>query len=283
MGRHSTYVHVFGMNNFAVFISAVIFVGSRPIWRNMNIIICEDEQLYLKSICQKIDEWKKQMNYFGIEVLCFTSSEDFLEQWQRGLSADILFLDILFGYEVDGMEVARHIRESDQSVPIVFITNSDAYVKDGYAVRAFRYLNKPVSYRDIAQCLDVAYKQYTIAHNEYLILSNVGRRLAIRYEDILCVEAQSPYVLIHLCNQPVPLKIRCRFSDFVQRLPEEPFVLCHRSYVVNIVHVRRIKRNELMLSSGEVLPISRPYLSDVNTAFDSYYQEGSVFVHVDSI
>lgn len=283
VGYLSSYAHTLGMNNFAVFIPVAISVGFRPIWRNMNIIICEDEQLYQKSICQKIDEWKKQTNYLGIEVLCYTSSEDFLEQWRRGISADILFLDILFGHELDGMSVARYIRESDQSVPIVFITNSDAYVKDGYAVRAFRYLNKPVSYGDIAQCLDVAYKQYTIAHNEYLILSNVGRRLAIRYEDILYVEAQSPYVLIHMCKQSVPIKIRCRFSDFVLRLPEEPFVLCHRSYVVNIVHVRRIKRNELMLSSGEVLPISRPYLSDIYTAFDSYYQEGSVFVHVDSI
>lgn len=129
----------------------------------MQIIVCEDELLYQKSIDSKIEQWKQASKYANIKKAFFSSSEDFLEQWKKGLNADIILLDILFSHEMDGMALAKRIRETDQSVLIVFITNSEAYVKEGYAVNAFRYLNKPVCYDDIARCLDVAYKQHMTA------------------------------------------------------------------------------------------------------------------------
>ena len=52
--------------------------------------------------------------------------------------------------------------------------------------------------RTIAICLDVAYMQYTLAHNEYLIISDAGQRLALRHGEILFIEVQSPYVLIYM-------------------------------------------------------------------------------------
>ncbi len=249
----------------------------------MQIVVCEDEQQYQKSIGDKINRWQQNSGYVAIKTLFFSSSEDFLEQWEKGLTVDVIFLDILFGQEMDGMSVAKRIRAADQSVPIVFITNSEAYVKEGYEVRAFRYLNKPVCFDDIAQCLDVAYKQYTISHNEYLILSTTGQRIALRYEDVLFLEAQSPYTLIYAHGKKEAIRIRNRFSELIPKLPEEQFVMCHRSYIVNITHVRRVKRKELTLSNGMVLPISRACTDTVNSVFDSYYQEGGAYIHVDSI
>lgn len=249
----------------------------------MQILICEDELLYQKSIDLKIEQWKQDAEYVNVKKVFFASSEDFLEQWEKGLKADIIFLDILFSHEMDGMSLAKKIRETDQSVLIVFITNSEAYVKEGYAVHAFRYLNKPVSYDEIACCLDVACKQHTIAHNEYLILTSGKQRIALRYANILYLEARSPYTLIHTYEKQKAIQIRCRFSELMTRLPEEQFVACHRSYIVNIIHVRRIKKKELSLSNGVLLPISRPCIEAVNTIFDSYYQEGGLYIHVDSL
>lgn len=249
----------------------------------MQIVVCEDEQQYQKSIGDKINRWQQNSGYVAIKTLFFSSSEDFLEHWEKGLTVDVIFLDILFGQEMGGMSVAKRIRAADQSVPIVFITNSEAYVKEGYEVRAFRYLNKPVCFDDIAQCLDVAYKQYTISYNEYLILSATGQRIALRYEDVLFLEAQSPYTLIYAYGKKEAIRIRNRFSELIPKLPEEQFVMCHRSYIVNITHVRRIKRKELTLSNDMVLPISRACTDTVNSVFDSYYQEGGAYIHVDSI
>ena len=164
----------------------------------MRVIVCEDERFFQKSICEQIDQWIHKTHHEDVNVTLFSSSEDLLDGWQKGIDADILFLDILFHNEMNGLEIAKKIRETDSAVPIVFVTNSDAFVKDGYTVRAFRYLNKPICYEDIAICLDVAYMQYTLAHNEYLIISDAGQRLALRHGEILFIEVQSPYVLIYI-------------------------------------------------------------------------------------
>lgn len=249
----------------------------------MQIIVCEDDSLYQKSLQEKINQWVRESQHDNISVLFLSSSEELLTKWERGLRADILFLDILFDNELDGMEVAKQIRFTDTCIPIVFVTNSEAFIKEGYAVRAFRYLSKPICYDDIAFCLEMAYKQYTLAHNEYFIIAEGAHRIAIRHEEILYLEASSPYTLIWVQSNKEPMKVRFRFLDLQQKLPNELFIPCHRSYIVNIMHVRRVKRHELLLSTGRILSISRSYISDVSAAFDSYYQEGGAFIYVDRV
>ena len=249
----------------------------------VHIVLCEDDPLYLRSIAEKIDQWSQTQCHMDTRIKTFASSEDLLKAWNVGFIADIFFLDIQFQNEMDGMELAKTIRATDMNVPIVFITNSTAYIREGYTVCALRYLSKPISYEDIAPCLDIAYKQYTLSHNEFLILSDAGRRLAVKHADILFLEAQSPYVVISRQAEDTPIKLRYRFSDIVQRLPQELFIPCHRSYVVNLIHIRCLKRAELLLSNDTVLPISRPYVNLLYCAFDSYYQEGCDFFHVDGV
>lgn len=103
----------------------------------LHIIVCEDEVIYQKTMREKIDHWVERNHHEGVKIVVYNSSEDFLEQWEKGLKADILFLDILFHNEITGMGVAKQIRLTDSMLPIVFVTNSEAFVKEGYAVRAF--------------------------------------------------------------------------------------------------------------------------------------------------
>lgn len=241
----------------------------------MHIVVCEDEKIYQNSIQGNIELWIQRTHHADVKANFFSSSEDLLERWNKGLKADIFFLDIIHN-EMNGMEVAKQIHETDKSVSIVFVTNSDAFVKDGYEVRAFRYLNKPILYEDIALCLEVAYKQYTLSHNEYLIISDARRRIALRHSEILFVEAQSPYTVIHMQGRSEPIKLRYRFLDLIPKLPEELFIPCHRSYLVNIIYVRVVKRNVVILSTEAELSVSRSFASHLNDSFDSYYQEGGI-------
>ena len=112
----------------------------------MQIIICEDEPQFQKAIGSKIEAWQQKTNYTNINVQYFSSSEDFLEVWEKGIKADILFLDILFNNEMDGMALAKIIRKTDEALPIVFITNSEAYIKEGYFAfreQSFRHSEHP--------------------------------------------------------------------------------------------------------------------------------------------
>lgn len=248
----------------------------------MNIIICDDDLTYLEKLNTHVELWKKDHHRKEAKVHTFHSSEDLLEQWDKGMKADILFLDILFESEMNGLDLAWTIRQRDEKVMIVFITNSEAYAKEGYAVRAFRYLSKPICHADLALCLEVAYRQYTLAHNEYLILASTGSRIVIRYDQISFIEARSPYIEIHTLrdNSDDIVKIRGTFSILQGKLPEELFVQCHRSYIVNILNVQSIRRDTAYLSTKDKIPVARSRFQDLCNTFDRYYQGGNAS-HVD--
>ena len=238
----------------------------------MKVVICEDEQMYRKSICEKVKKWIDLTEHYDVEVLSFSSSEDFLEQWSKSLQVDLLFLDIQFGSEMNGLECARQIRMSDDSIPIVFITNYESYWREGYVLNALRYLCKPISYSDIAPCLDIAYRQTSIKSHGVFSIHENGCRIALRYSDILYFEARSPHIIVYTAKELSPLRIRFRFNDLIAKLPKSIFLQIHRSYIVNIVHVRCIVKQQLLMSNNNILPISKPYTVGVNQAFDTYYQ-----------
>ena len=56
-------------------------------------------------------------------------------------------------------------------------------------------------------------------------------------------------------------------------LPEE-FVFCHRSYIVNMRYVRSIVKTDIMLDSGEKIPLSRRLYKEVNEKFIRYCMKG---------
>ena len=73
----------------------------------MQVIVCEDERVFQKSICEQIDQWIHKTHHEDVNVTLFSSSEDLLDGWQKGIDADILFLDILFHNEMNGLEIAK--------------------------------------------------------------------------------------------------------------------------------------------------------------------------------
>ncbi len=241
----------------------------------LNIIICDDDPAYLDELETQVHEWTRRNHREEAKVISYRSSEDLLADLEKGLRADVFLLDILFDKEMNGLDLAWEIRKRDQKTMIVFITLSEAYAKEGYAVHAFRYLSKPISFEDLSLCLDVAYRQFTLAHNEYLILSNGGKRIVLRYDQILYIEAHSPHIEIHRFQDVEGIiTIRGTLAMLDGKLPNELFVQCHRSYIVNVMNVQSIQRKELRLTTGFVIPVARSCYRQLCDVFDSYYQGG---------
>lgn len=249
----------------------------------MHVVICEDDLIFQQSTTNHVNQWADRRGC-PIKISVFSSSEEFAEKWKKGLKCDIILLDILFDHEMDGMKIAKMIRNTDLLLPIVFITSSDAYIHEGYRIQALRYLNKPIHSEDIDECMDIAYNRYTLTQNGYLILEVYGGRYAIPKNEIIFIEAIAPRVRIICAGQKKAIELRYRFRDIVARLSSEPmFLLCHRSILVNLIHIRNIWKSELHLSNGSEVPLSRTYVESITNAFDQFYQEGGNWLHVDSV
>ena len=105
----------------------------------VEIAIVEDQR-------QEADILKKLLSDYAA-----THDREFAVEWfdepKKFLDAfdgkfDLVFLDIQMP-DINGMDVARKIRERDTDVIIVFVTNMIQYAVEGYSVQASDFIVKP--------------------------------------------------------------------------------------------------------------------------------------------
>ena len=240
----------------------------------MRISICEDELTYQIAIQNAIRHWQAVTHHDDIEISVFPSSDDMIDQLDKSWETDLLFIDIQLQGETTGIDLAHKIREMQLDTTIVFCTNYNQYVYEGYTVNALRFLRKPIEDSDIFYCCNYVYSRLTIRDSNTLAIISSGKRYVLRYAEIRYIEARAHNLYISTTANSSPLKLNASLSDILSSLLSRIFVLCHRSYIVNIAHIRMLTRTECLLSNNEKIPISRTYTAVINAAFDRYHQGG---------
>lgn len=204
---------------------------------------------------------------------CFCSSEEFLASWQEGLAAELLFLDIQIPGELNGMELAKRIRQRDQNASIVFVTNYADYVYEGYTVNALRYLKKPVQNEDIFTCMDIAYRRLSLLSQGKLSVTGRDQRLVLSFSEIIYIEIQSHYLQLTLHQSEEKPRVRARLCDLAAQLPPQFFIQCHRSFIVNLDHIRRFTRDSLTMSNHATIPVSQTFAPLLKKRYEWYYTD----------
>lgn len=210
-----------------------------------KIAICDDEPLHIDKIRSiLLDE----------ETDNYTKPANLLNAITAGKRYDVLFLDIMMP-EIDGISLARELRELDEYMLIVFITSKIEFMQTGYEVKAFRYLLKdqintglPKIWKDIEkELLDRADTYFTYEFE----------RKTYRYpcRDILYLESNLRRIILHTNRDTAALY--GKLDDLAIKYPM--FVRIHKSFLVNRRHIRSISAGMVVLSNGDVLPISRKY------------------------
>ncbi len=239
----------------------------------MNVVVCDDERLCCDTVANAISAWAKAADAeHAIMVRCFSSSEDLAEALQNGLFIDMLFLDIQIPGQLSGLDLAKHLRATNTQTVIVFVTNYAEYACEGYSVDALRYLRKPIQQKQIAECMDIAFRRWSLSRSENIVIHTRKSVVSLRYQDILYIEVTAHKLRFHTVNQKDALETRGRLLDIAASLPSELFVRCHRSFLVNLMYVRRLSANSLMMSDATVIPLGRKYESSAAEAFDRFYQ-----------
>ena len=216
-----------------------------------EIAICDDEEkqrVYIKSL---VEGWLRQ-TFHHTKIQEYASSEQFLFE-QAYDRTQILFLDIEME-KMDGIALAREIRKHNRQMQIIFVTGYMEYIQEGYDVEALHYLLKPVSQEKIDSVLERAVERLKTADAVFLVECG-GEVLRLPLKEI---HADNDY------------EVRGTLSELEAKL-DEAFVRVGRSYLVNLNYVRRIGKTELILNTGEKLPVPRGSYKKLNEAFIKYF------------
>ena len=175
--------------------------------------------------------------------------------------------------EMNGMTVARELRALDPDLSIVFLTSSKDYVYEGYEIHALRYLLKPPQADHVQAVLFECLKQSQ--KNQRRLTVSVGKKIhEIPYRNLLYIMSVGNNIEIHFQDSHLNLSARHTFSKTVAPLlTDERFLTCARGIVVNLSHVKDIRKDGFLMDNGEFVPISRRlYPSVKNTYIDFQFE-----------
>lgn len=228
-----------------------------------EIAICDDEEkqrTYMKSL---VERWLHQ-TFHHAQIREYASSEQFLFE-QADVMTQILFLDIEME-KMDGIALAKEIRKHNRQMQIIFVTGYMEYIQEGYDVDALHYLLKPVSQEKTDSVLERAVERLKTA-DAVLFVESSGELTRIPLHEIRYIESNRNYNIIHADTD---YEMRGTLSELEAKL-DEAFVRVGRSCLVNLHYVRRIGKTELILNTGEKLPVPRGSYKKLNEAFIKYF------------
>ena len=87
---------------------------------NYKIAICDDSSADAVYVSGFVDAWAKERGY-TVQLQKFSSAEQFLFHYAEDKQYDILLLDVEMG-EMDGVSLAKRVRQENETMQIVFIT-----------------------------------------------------------------------------------------------------------------------------------------------------------------
>ncbi len=224
-----------------------------------EIAICDDSSEDREYISNFVKKWAKESGIM-IYISEFSSAENFMFHYEEKKDYDILLLDI----EMDGMDgvtMAKRLRQTNDSIQIVFVTGYSDYICEGYEVEALHYLIKPVKEDKLFTVLNRAIEKR--AKNEKVLNIEVGCEMVripiyqIRYADV-----SGNYVTIHALSDNT---IKMTLSDLEKEL-DERFFRVSRSEIVNLNCISRVTKKEIILNDGTEIILPRGAYDKVNRA-----------------
>lgn len=224
----------------------------------IRCIAIDDEPMAL----DKLRNYIERIPYLELVCLCEGTYEAM--QALTTEKIDAMFIDINMP-DVNGLEFVKSLVDPPL---VVFTTAYAEYAVDSYKVRAVDYLLKPFGFADFQRAAGNLLKQFALLNAVMvesvqpqavqepgvLYLKVDYRYVRVDLDTVMYIEGMNEYLKVHLAEGE-PFLTHTTFRQIKERLPEN-FIQTHRSYVVNMKHVREVERAVVLMSDGARIPIS---------------------------
>lgn len=204
-----------------------------------------------------------------------SSSNELFSYIKNNPSQYLIFLDLDFGNgKLNGIDVAKALRQTESDCKIVFTTNHHEMAMDVLksGVEPFGFLEKS---SDIQKLSD-GYRKYILMllnktksemsniTESILLNPGIDEDISVCSDDIVYIETEknvSHGITYHTINGSVITIIST--LDVEQKKLGDGFIRVHRSYIVNKKHILKMKEGFLKLSNQQEIPCSFRLRSEV--------------------
>lgn len=232
----------------------------------LRIAVVEDDKTYAAQLKEYLVRYGTEKNQ-KISVALFPDGEDIVTDYSAEF--DIILMDVEMTF-MDGMTTAERIREKDNEVVIIFITNMPQYAIQGYKVDALDYVLKPISYFAFSQRIDRALTRVKKKEATYITVAQKGGKKKLNVDKICYVEVRDHDLIYYSTKGDIVTKSSMKEAE--DTLGGTKFFRCNRCYLVNLEYVEDFRGNDVTVAS-DVIQVSRARKKAFMDALNDYMNE----------
>lgn len=234
----------------------------------ITALVVDDDIGFSKILLDAITEVSRQL-HMNLEVHVENHPLHCLEAHQV---YDIYFLDIEMP-ELSGIDLVKRLREKYVNKEFVFVSAHDDYMRSSMFVKPRAFVRKDHLMADLTETLHVLNEVFRKCDAEITVKDNL-RDIRIKPSQIAYMKSEEHYVRICAASGE-DLLIRNKLRMLETRMKDYDFLRIHLRYLVNLNYVQDYyKYKQMVLKSGEELPISAPYAKHVNEIFMNWVMAG---------
>lgn len=218
-----------------------------------KIGICDDGQntcsLLETMILNYLDKSKLRA-----EIEIWYTGEGLCDYLKRGNQIDILFLDIVLE-KINGIDVGQYIRNDlqNRNIQIIYISGKTSYALKLFKTQPMDFLVKPITQPQINDVLELAIKILGLDAKNFKY--KFGKSyFNIPFGDIMYFVSDNRKIQIISPNKRN--EFYGKLKDIEKRLPKD-FITIHQSYIVNEKYIKRYTYEDIELTDGTMLTISK--------------------------
>mgnify|MGYP001041363888 CR=1 FL=1 len=242
----------------------------------LRILLCDDDPFILKLGAEKINQLITSLGLDARVVSLASGGKELFSYIRNNPSQYLIFLDLDFGYgKLNGIDVAKALRQTGSDCKIVFTTNHQEMAMDVLksGVEPFGFLEKS---SDMTMLSD-GYRRYmtmllgktrgeTETQDPLVILLHpcMEEEIPVLRDDIVYLETEknvSHGITYHTMNGSVITIIGTLEEE--QKKLGDGFLKVHRSYLVNRRHILGMKEGFLKMSNQQEVTCSFRMRSEV--------------------
>lgn len=199
-----------------------------------------------------------------VQVLEYEDGLAVVEGYPEGLQLLLLDIDMP---RMNGLDAAQAVRERDESVLIIFITNMVQYALRGYAVDAMDFMIKPVTAYSCRPTFERVLKRLRQHRGQRIEVKCHKNTVVVNLNDLEYAETAGRGLLLHLKSGP--LTVSESIQSFETRTQGMGLFRCHTSFLVNIAFVDRLDKADALVA-GQRIPVSKYRRGDFLLAMAQY-------------
>lgn len=231
----------------------------------IRVAIVDDEAEVLDLLERNISNAFKMLNV-DVTLHKIQNGKELIEL-HKEKEFNIIFLDLEMP-EMDGLETARFVCSYDQNAVLIFVTNREDLVFDAFQYNAIAFIRKKRLKEELSDAVRRAYNLVATKLTVHLFKTEFGD-IRFQLNEILYFSSHGHNVWLHHMDGKA-YRIFYTLEQIENLISNDSFIKCHSGVLANCGFIYSIDKENVILTNGEAVALSRHRRKDVKEALQKY-------------